>query len=227
VKIMIIAAHPDDEILGCGGTVARLINEGAEGYTLILGQGRMPEYVVLGFKEYDKQLREWIESIKQANLIIGTKKIYLPDANFLPDNQFDSVPLLTIVRFIENEIKDYKPDLIFTHYANDLNIDHRITYQAVITATRPMQNESVKEIYSFEVLSSTEWNYPTTFSPDTFYDITDTINTKLQALACYESEMRDSRHPRSITGVWNNAKMWGLKSGLEYAEAFKTVRSIR
>jgi LmbE family N-acetylglucosaminyl deacetylase len=219
---MIIAAHPDDEILGCGGTVARLTQEGKaeadEVLTLILSNG------ITSRENWDKKdLEDLKVKSADANFMVGVPWIAIED---LPDNQFDKVPLLDIVKKVDKHIKFHLPDIIFTHYANDLNIDHRITYQAVITATRPMQNESVKEIYSFEVLSSTEWNYPTTFSPDTFYDITDTINTKLEALACYDSEMRDSRHPRSITGAWNNAKMWGLKSGLEYAEAFKTVRRI-
>jgi LmbE family N-acetylglucosaminyl deacetylase len=220
---MIIAAHPDDEILGCGGTVARLTQEGKaeadEVFTLILSNG------ITSRDNWDKkELEDLKVKSAEANYMVGVPWIAIED---LPDNQFDKVPLLDVIKKIDKHIKFHLPDIIFTHYANDLNIDHRITYQAVITATRPMQNESVKEIYSFEVLSSTEWNYPTTFSPDTFYDITDTLNTKLQALACYDSEMRDSRHPRSMTGVWNNAKMWGLKSGLEYAEAFKTVRCIR
>ena len=223
MKIMIIAAHPDDEILGCGGTVARLTQEGKaeadEVFTLILSNG------ITSRDNWDKkELEDLKVKSAEANYMVGVPWIAIED---LPDNQFDKVPLLDVIKKIDKHIKFHLPDIIFTHYANDLNIDHRITYQAVITATRPMQNESVKEIYSFEVLSSTEWNYPTTFSPDTFYDITDTLNTKLQALACYDSEMRDSRHPRSMTGVWNNAKMWGLKSGLEYAEAFKTVRCIR
>jgi LmbE family N-acetylglucosaminyl deacetylase len=220
---MIIAAHPDDEILGCGGTVARLTQEGKaeadEVFTLILSNG------ITSRDNWDKkELEDLKVKSAEANYMVGVPWIAIED---LPDNQFDKVPLLDVIKKIDKHIKFHLPDIIFTHYANDLNIDHRITYQAVITATRPMQNESVKEIYSFEVLSSTEWNYPTTFSPDTFYDITDTLNTKLQALACYDSEMRDSRHPRSMTGVWNNAKMWGLKSGLEYAEAFKMVRCIR
>ena len=223
MKIMIIAAHPDDEILGCGGTVARLTQEGKaeadEVFTLILSNG------ITSRDNWDKkELEDLKVKSAEANYMVGVPWIAIED---LPDNQFDKVPLLDVIKKIDKHIKFHLPDIIFTHYANDLNIDHRITYQAVITATRPMQNESVKEIYSFEVLSSTEWNYPTTFSPDTFYDITDTLNTKLQALACYDSEMRDSRHPRSMTGVWNNAKMWGLKSGLEYAEAFKMVRCIR
>lgn len=222
-KIMVIAAHPDDEILGCGGTVARLIKEGNEGYTLILGEGVTSRYDQRN-RETKKQIKELMESMKQANITIGVNKIKCYEC---PDNYFDHTPLLEFVKMVDYEIKVYKPDLIFTHYRNDLNIDHRITYQAVITATRPMQNESVKEIYSFEVLSSTEWNYPTTFSPNVFFDITDTLNTKLEALGCYDSEMRDNRHPRSMTGVWNNAKMWGLKSGLEYAEAFELVRCIR
>ena len=222
-KIMIIAAHPDDEILGCGGTVARLLKEGQtevdKVFTLILSNG-----ITSRDNWNAKELEDLKVKSAEANHRIGVSWIAIED---LPDNKFDTVSLLGIVKIIDKHIKFHLPNTIFTHHRGDLNIDHRITYQAVITATRPMQNESVKEIYSFEVLSSTEWNYPTTFSPDTFFDITKTLDTKLQALSCYESEMRDNRHPRSMTGVWNNAKMWGLKSGLEYAEAFETVRCIK
>ena len=119
------------------------------------------------------------------------------------------------------------PDIIFTHYENDLNIDHQITYQAVVTATRPMEGESVKEIYSFEVLSSTEWSYPIDFSPDIFFDISETINLKKEAMQQYGSELCKFPHPRSIEGIELNAKYHGMRVGKAYVEAFKTVRVIK
>jgi len=152
-----------------------------------------------GITSRDKWNEKDIEELKlksaEANHIIGIPWIAIE--NF-PDNQFDKVPLLDIAKKVEEHIRFHLPDIIFTHYANDLNIDHRITYQAVLTATRPMKGQSVKEIYSFEVLSSTEWNYPTSFSPDTFFDITDTMDTKLNALSKYESEMRGINYWRLV-----------------------------
>jgi len=131
------------------------------------------------------------------------------------------------VKVIENIKDKVKPDIIFTHYEKDLNIDHKITYQAVITATRPLPDETVKEIYSFEVLSSTEWNYPLSFSPDIFVDISDTLDLKLKAMGAYRSELQNYPHPRSLEGIRKNAEVWGMKVGLKYAEAFKVVRMIK
>ena len=218
-KILVIAAHPDDEVLGCGGTIARLIEEGNIVYTLILGEG-----ITSRGNVGKDEITELHKSAIKANKLLGVKKVFFH--NF-PDNRFDTIPLLDIVKVIEKLKNKIKPDIIFTHYEKDLNVDHQITYKAVVTATRPMQGETVKEIYSFEVLSSTEWTYPTSFSPDVFYDISKMINTKLIALSSYESELRDSRHPRSLNGIWNNAKLWGQKVGLGYAEAFKCVRIIK
>lgn len=187
MKVLVVASHPDDEILGCGGTIERLKREGHEAENLILGKGRGDTL----------------------------------------DNQFDKLPLLNWIVVIEGNIKAIKPDIIFTHYEKDLNIDHRITYQAVITAARPQPGCCVKEIYSFEVLSSTEWAFPTSFSPDVFYDITDYISIKEKTLmAHYEDEMREYPHPRSRMGIDVLASYRGMQCGCRYAEAFKTVRRI-
>ena len=218
-KILIVAAHPDDEVLGCFGTVARLIKEGYEAYTLILGEGKTSR------GDIDKnELKTLKDEIKKANQIIGIKKVFTQ--NF-PDNRFDSVDLLDIVKVIEKVKNEIKPDIIFTHYEKDLNIDHQITYKAVITATRPMKGESVKEIYSFEILSSTEWNYPLSFSPDTYFDISKTIDLKLKAMKEYKSELCSFPHPRSLEGIKINGKYWGMRVGTEMVEAFKCIRTIK
>ena len=170
-KILIIAAHPDDEILGCGATIAKLTKLGHEAFTLILGEGVTSRDNKRDSKYREKEITSLKSQIKKANEIIGVKECYIYD---FPDNRFDTVPLIDIVKKIEEIKLDIKPDMIFTHFINDLNMDHRITYEAVLTATRPIESESVKEIYSFEVLSSTEWRFPLTFSPNTFYDISET-----------------------------------------------------
>ncbi|MBA7578694.1 putative N-acetyl-alpha-D-glucosaminyl L-malate deacetylase 2 [subsurface metagenome] len=223
-RILVIAAHPDDEVLGCGGTIARLVEEGDLVYTLILGEGVTSRD---NKRNTNKMLDEIIDLRKsaiKANKILGVKGVSFKD---FPDNKFDTIPLLDIVKAIEETKSKIKPDIIFTHYEKDLNIDHQITYNATITATRPLREETVKEVYSFEVPSSTEWAYPTSFSPDVFYNISKTINIKLIALSSYEKELRGPLHPRSLTRVWDNANLWGIKVGLDYAEAFKIVRSIK
>lgn len=223
-KILIIAAHPDDEILGCGGTVARLVKEGHEAYTLILGEGITSR----DDKRYNgkraSELKELRKQALEANKVLGIKEVFFHE---FPDNRFDTVPILDVIKVVEKVKNEIRPSIIFTHYNGDLNIDHQITYQSVITSTRPLPDEPVKEIYSFEVLSSTEWNYPSEFSPNAFYDIRATLKYKLKAMEIYKSELRDYPHPRSIEGIRLNAEYWGMHVGLKYAEAFKTIRIIR
>lgn len=224
MNILIVSAHPDDEILGCGGTIARLNKEGYKISTLILGEGISSRDGIRDIKKREKNILELKGEAKKANAILGIREVFFHD---FPDNRFDTVPFLDIVKVIEEIKNQIKPDIIFTHYEKDLNIDHQITYRGTITATRPLEEENVKEIYSFETPSSTEWNYPLSFSPNVFYDISETIDIKLRALEEYKTELREYPHPRSLEGVKFIAKCWGVKVGLEYAEAFKVVRIIK
>jgi LmbE family N-acetylglucosaminyl deacetylase len=223
-KILIVVAHPDDEVLGCFASVAKLINQGYEAYTLILGEGKTSRSNIRRIEENKIELGILNDEIQKANDIIGIKECFVYD---FPDNRFDSVDLLDIVKVITKVKNEIQADIIFTHYENDLNIDHQITYQAVITATRPMKDESVKEIYSFEVLSSTEWKYPTSFSPNVFFDVEDTIKLKINAMNCYKSELCEYPHPRSLDGIELQAKYNGMRVGKKYVEAFKSVRILR
>jgi LmbE family N-acetylglucosaminyl deacetylase len=223
-NILIIAAHPDDEILGCGGTAARLAHEGYEIYTLILGEGITSRDLTRQREKRETEIARLKEQIREANRIIGVKDVFVFD---FPDNRFDSIPLLDIVKTVEEVKEKIKPHIIFTHYENDLNVDHRVTYRAVLTAARPQPGETVKEIYSFEVLSSTEWNYPLSFNPDCFFDITAFIDLKTKSMEKYQSELRDYPHPRSLKAMRVNAENWGIKTGLTYAEAFKLIRLIK
>jgi len=223
-KILIVAAHPDDEVLGCFGTVARLIKEGYEAYTLILGEGKTSRDDTRIAENKKDEIDLLNAEIQKANDTIGIKKVFVES---FADNRFDSVDLLDIIKIISKVKEEIKPDIIFTHYEHDLNIDHQLTYKAVITATRPMEDECVKEIYSFEILSSTEWNYPLSFSPDVFFDISDTLDVKLDAMKEYNSELCEYPHPRSLEGIELNAKYQGIKVGKKHAEAFKSIRVIR
>ncbi|AEA34593.1 PIG-L deacetylase family protein [Hippea maritima] len=222
--ILIIAAHPDDEILGCGGSIARLVKEGYEAYTLILGEGVTSRDKSRDRKKREDEIKRLKEQIHKANEILGVKEVFTFD---FPDNRFDSVNLLDIIKAIEEIKNKIKPEIIFTHSKSDLNIDHQITHKAVITATRPMQNESVREIYAFEVLSSTEWNYPLSFSPNVYFDIENTLDLKLRAMTEYNFELRDYPHPRSLEGIKIKAKQRGMEVGVVYAEAFELVRGIK
>lgn len=221
--ILIVAAHPDDEILGCGATVARYIEEGYKAYTLILGEGKTSRDKVRDRSKREREIVELHSEIQRANKIIGIQDIYIYD---FPDNRFDTVAFLDIVKVVDEIKNKIKPGIIFTHYKHDLNIDHRISYEAVITATRPMQNEPVKEIYSFEILSSTEWQYGNSFSTDTFIDVSQTIDKKINAIKQYKSELQEFPHPRSIKGIKLIAENHGIKVGKKYVEAFETIRRI-
>lgn len=223
-KILIVAAHPDDEVLGCGATVAGLARSGAEAYTLILGEGVTSRDEKRDAGRRGGALAELKRHATAANKAIGVKKVFFGD---LPDNRFDSVPLLDIVKKVEAVKRGLRPDMVFTHYEKDLNVDHRLTYQAVVTATRPMQGETVREIYSFEVLSSTEWNYPLSFSPDVFWEVSGGLGAKLRAMRAYPGELAKFPHPRSLEGIRLAAAYWGMRTGLKAAEAFKTVRALK
>jgi len=221
-KILVVAAHPDDEILGCGGTIARLSKEGHEVHILILGEGATSRDQSRNIAKRSAALKKLRLSAEKAAKVLGACRVHFHD---FPDNRFDSVALLDIVKAVEQVKEKIRPSIILTHFAHDLNIDHQKTFKAVLTATRPMKNETVRAVYSFEILSSTEWQYAHPFPADTFMDISDFFARKLRALKEY-AQMRGPDHPRSSRGVTLNAELWGLKTGTQYAEALQLVRQI-
>ena len=220
-KFLIVAAHPDDEVLGCFGTAAKMIKNGWEGYTLILSRGKTARG-----KVEQSEIDRLKENAREANRLIGIKEVFYAD---FPDNAFDSVPLLQIVKKTEEIKNEIRPEIIFTHHVGDMNVDHQITHKAVLTATRPMADEPVKTVYSMEVPSSTEWSAfskETVFVPNVFVDITETVDLKVRAMACYRSELREYPHPRSLRHLEELAKNNGVKVGLNYSENFMLVRRI-
>lgn len=221
-RLLVIAAHPDDEVLGCAGTVAKWTREGASAELLILGEGlaaRGPQ---------EERAFEGLKSdcLKSARLT-GYRKVHFES---LPDNRFDTVPLLTIAQLIEKHLQRARPHVVLTHHLQDLNIDHRLCAEAVLTATRPFpSNRSVEQIYSFEVLSSTEWRSyapEQMFIPNVFIDIRKTLAIKKKALQAYRGEIRRYPHPRSKQGIEISARHRGLEVGLHFAEAFRLIRQI-
>lgn len=221
-RILIIAAHPDDEVLGCAGTICRHIEKKDTVKTLILFKGldsRKVEGESLESSAHENLRSDALE----ANLRLG-----VTDVEFLnfPDNRGDQVALLDIIKAIEQVKESFKPTIVYTHYRDDLNIDHQITYRATMTAFRPIHGEKTTEILSYFVLSSTEWQSPQSFTPDTFVCIEPYLEHKLAAMRCYKDEIRDYPHPRSIEGIKTAAKYWGMISGLKYAEPMVTARRI-
>lgn len=219
-NILVVAAHPDDEILGIGGTLIKHHDQGDKVYCLILGQGIMSRK---GASE--KELEDLHKHSLSASSIIGFEKIFF--SNF-PDNSFDTVSLLSIAQEVEKYLAKIKPDVVYTHFENDLNIDHRLSFQAVITASRPCNDDSPKEIYSYETLSATEWQNKGSkiFSPNCYVDISNVMDRKIKAMAEYKNEVRKHPHSRSLEGIKILAQYRGLESGLEFAEALCLVRKI-
>jgi len=226
-RILVIAAHPDDEVLGCGGTIAKFADEGYEVYTLILGEGLTSRDTSRDRNKRENEISELRKQVNNANKILSVKKIYTFD---FPDNRFDTVPLLDIIKTIEEIKSSVKPDIVFTHHYGDLNIDHQIVHEAVMTACRPQPGHPVKRILSFEVASSTEWQSPahsTPFLPNWFEDISGTLDVKIKALKAYHSEMRKWPHARSVKAVEYLAKWRGASVGTSAAEAFVLLRELK
>jgi LmbE family N-acetylglucosaminyl deacetylase len=203
--------------------MARHVKEGAQVYLLILGEGITSRFSKRESGLGSKELGNLKKFTGDAANILGVKKTYTHD---LPDNRFDSVDLLDIVKEIEKVKNEVKPNIVYTHHRGDLNIDHRITFDAVMTACRPVDGETVKEIYSFEVPSSTEWNFPNSFQPNVYVDISDTVKTKTAAMKAYKSEIRKWPHPRSEEAIMVLAKKRGCEAGLFFAESFEAIRQI-
>ena len=214
-RILVVAAHPDDEVLGCGGTMIKEVAQGSEVYCVILGKGITSRSV---FDSTD--LTKLMESCDQANALIGVKDKWVLD---YPDNQYDTVPLLEVVKSIECIKTMIQPDVVFTHHQNDLNIDHQVAFMATLTACRPVSGESVRGLYSFYIPSSTEWGVGG-FEPNLYVDITATIDQKLKVLDCYAGELRTSPHPRSIEGIKAFTQYYGSIVCVEHAEPFKVIR---
>ena len=227
MKILVVAAHPDDEVLGCGGTIARLNREGHEIAIAILGEG-----VTSRYEQREKADPALIKALHgkagEVAKLLGAKQLTL---HSLPDNRFDTVPLLEVVKVVEDLIAGSKPEAIYTHHGGDLNIDHVITHRAVLTASRPMKGHPVREVYAFEVASSTEWafqRFEPAFRPSVFVDISaGGVEVKQRAMALYETEARAFPHPRSPEALAAIARRWGSVAGCEAAEAFELVRSLR
>jgi LmbE family N-acetylglucosaminyl deacetylase len=227
-KILVVVAHPDDELLGLGASMHKLINEqNCKVRAVILGEGITSRSENRDTEKWKKELLIHRKNIESARKAIGYESVGIYD---FPDNRFDTIALLDIIKTIEVEKENFCPDIIFTHHGGDVNIDHQKTFEAVITSTRPMENERVSSIFTFETPSGTEWRAstdPKHFTPNFFIEVSKSnLDAKITGMESYEFEKRLFPHPRSPKALSILAQYRGITIGKEYAEAFTIVRSV-
>lgn len=235
MKVLVIAAHPDDEVLGMGGTIAKYVRNGHDVKIVIMATGifarrsnryqNSTDYEINEKSKLamEKELSVLREDAIRASKILGVSSIDLLD---FPDNEMDTISNLQVTKKIESIIQQFNPEIVYTHSQYDVNIDHKVLYNATITATRPTPGCKVKQVISFEIPSSTEWYFPSSFSPNIFVDISKELPTKVKSLLAYKNEIREFPHPRSAKAIEIIAKRWGTVCGLKAAEAFCLVRKI-
>jgi len=213
-RVVIIAAHPDDEILGCGGTAALHVKNGDEVFNIIFCEGESHRY-----KDGSVNQDNFIEKASQIIGVTETRHLKFPDQHL------DQYSLVEIIDPLLMNIRDIKPNIIYCQFGGDINRDHKILFEAALVATRPVE-EYIDKIYAFDTASSTEWSYPRNFVPDTWVDISGVLDIKLRAMECYESELKKYPHPRSLKALEYKSKAWGNQCCLEAAEVFMTIRRI-
>lgn len=220
MNVLVVAAHPDDELLGPGGTVASHAARGDRVRLAVMCEGVSNRYT----PEWDSEVRK---QAKEAARILGVTELVLGN---LPDQRLETLPLLDLAKEVESLIAEWQPELIYTHFAGDINRDHKILTEAVLVAARPYAAPSVKEILMFETPSSTEWGSPmlaASFQPNVYVDVSAFVEQKMKAFSCYSAEIREYPHPRSLEALADRARYWGSVINRRAAEAFLLVRSTR
>ncbi len=224
--VLAVVAHPDDEVLGCGGALARHAAEGDRVHILILGEGATARDPQRDPQARAVDIERLQQSARRASEILGAEP---PEFAGLPDNRFDGMELLDITKRVESVAFELAPGIVYTHFVNDLNIDHRLTHHAVLAACRPMPGRSVRRLLAFEVCSSTEFSPSDApaFRPNHFVAIDGYLQRKLEALSVYDAEMHPFPHVRSPRALEALAHLRGAQVGVVAAEAFELVREIR
>ncbi len=224
-RILVVVAHPDDEVLGCGGTILKAVNAGATVSIMFLGEGTSSRFPVGEYhsEEFKTKTKIRTNSALNALEILGVKDYWFGERLSC---QFDNEKLLAIAKDIELRIQQFKPTTVLTHDRSEVNVDHRLTYDAVEAACRPTMQNSPKEILSFEIICSGSWTFETSFKPNVFVDISDEWEKKMEAWHCYKGEDRPFPFPRSDEGLQALSEYRGLSAGLHKAEGFKLLRKI-
>lgn len=225
-SVLVVVAHPDDEVLGCGGTIARYARDGHAVHVAMLADGIGARQPTAELTSSDDVLQRRRVAAAHAGHILGVASQTFGD---FPDNRMDTIPLLDIARAVERLVVAHQPEIVLTHHAGDVNIDHRRVHEAVVAACRPQPGHSVRTVLTFEVASSTEWQVPTSapvFAPSWFVDISDTLDVQQAALAAYAEELRPWPHPRSLEALRDRARWRGASIGVAAAEAFMLGRHI-
>ena len=219
-KVLVVAAHPDDEIIGCGGTLLKHIFNKDEVCVVFAADGESSR---------TNNLKKILIRKKQAEIVKKKSKIKKTFFLNYPDNQMDTCKILDVSKSIYKVIQEVRPDIIYTHHYNDLNIDHRITFEAVMVACRPVKNKKIHEIYCFEILSSSEWSgrNSLSFRPNVYVDISKFFKKKIELMKLYKNEIRPSPHPRSLESIKFKSRSRGSEVHSKYAEAFELIRIIR
>lgn len=213
-KVLVIAAHPDDEILGCGGTLIKHIENGDEVWAIILCEGESMRNQSSSQKD---------NSAKKASMIIGMNE---PIMIGLPDQHLDTLPIVDIISPINKIVDEVKPNIVYCHCGSDLNRDHQLVFEATQVALRP-KVKHIEEVYSYYIVGSTEWNYPMSFVPDTWIGFDEQVmKRKIKAFSAYETEVCEYPNPRSLEAIENLAKYVGNQCCMEYAESFQTIRRV-
>lgn len=213
-RVLVIAAHPDDELLGCGGTVALHAARGERVTSVIVCEGESLRYGPGGVGQGTH--------IKRAAKTLGVEDVRLLG---FPDQRLDTFTLTDVICRLEPIVREIRPSIVYAQWGGDVNRDHKLLFDALLVATRPTEF-SIEAVYAFDTPSSTEWGFPRTFVPDTWVDVSATLEQKIQAMACYESEVRPYPHPRSLEALRYRARAWGVQACLEAAEVFVTVRRV-
>jgi len=215
-RVLVVGAHPDDELLGLGGTLRRHVLRGDEVHALCLC-----ENMSLRYGSPEKAGFDTADQARQAAQILGLAGIELLR---FPDQRLDAVPILEVIRPIDRAVRELKPRFVYTHCVGDINRDHRIVHEATLVACR-CKSRSVDLLLAYETPSGTEFGVPYTFSPNFFVDVSETLQAKMTALACYRSEIEPYPGPRSIQALEERARTWGQAAGMTAAEPFQILRS--
>lgn len=224
--ILVVAAHPDDEILGVGGTIARHHDAGDRVHILIVAAGAASRTADGDAANVSEEIAALQTAAGEAAAILGAEP---PRFAGMPDNRLDGCDLLDVVKVIEAAAQEIRPKVVYTHHGGDLNVDHEVVHRAVLTAFRPQPGEQTRAIYTFETVSSTEWGSPALaapFAPARYVDIAAALDRKRRALECYHMEMRPFPHARSVEAVEALARLRGAQVGLEAAEGFGVMRDL-